>query len=176
MSLYTTSLFVHILGSFTFFSGIILEWGGLTQLKKATRSENVLLTLRWFRPLRTMQPTSGAAIILSGLYMSYAKWGFQAWIVVSLLTVLGLAATGRSVTGRRLARIGQTASKDTGEISEGLRKLLNDPVLYVSHNIRIGLVLAIIALMVFKPGPTGVALWMAGALLIALILRATTRR
>src|SRR5690606_13226156 len=151
MTLYSLGLFVHIVGALVMTSAQVLEKIGLTRLKQAGTSGELRSVFGFLRPLRQLYQLSGAAIVLSGVYLTIDAWGPRAWVIVSLVTVLAMAASGPLVTGRRFAQIGKHAYAGDGPLRAEVLTLTNAPVLEWSHVLRMGAMLAVVFLMVTKP-------------------------
>ena len=121
MSLYSLALFLHIVGALALFALLTIE--GLS-LRQGTRPPRIS---------RMLGPISGLLVLVPGLYMSATSWGWQGWILVSLVSWLLLAAggafTGIQLMKGRLDR--QTAS--------------------VSWLVRVGMALGVVFVMTVKP-------------------------
>ena len=84
MSVYSISLFLHIVGALGLFAVLGLEWAGLYHLRRATGAGQVR---EWVRLLAAPRAVGGPAaliILVTGIHMSATRWGPQGWIVVGL--------------------------------------------------------------------------------------------
>lgn len=122
MTLYALALFAHIVGAILLFAALTVEGLGF-RLRFSVAEYN-----------RVIGPISGLLILIPGLYMAKAQWGFAPWIVFRLGTwvlIAGLgAATGVAVM-RRGGRSGSLA--------------------LLSWLVRIGLAVVVVFDMVVKP-------------------------
>ena len=106
MTLYSVTLFLHIVGALGLFAALGLEWTSLRQLRRATTAEQAHEWLNALGLVRRMGPASLTAIFLSGLYLVATAWGIVAWIAVALGAMLLLPPLG-AFNGLRLAAIGR---------------------------------------------------------------------
>ena len=99
---------------------------------------------------RIANPAYGV-LFLTGLIMVFtASWGFRLWVIIAIVLFIAIAVIGFAVYSPLLKR--QIALADAGDTSspefEGLgrRARMIGPILGL-------LVLVILVMMVFKPGP-----------------------
>jgi hypothetical protein len=121
MSLYSISLFLHIVGAVLLFVLLTVEGVSLRQGFMAARLNRIL------------GPISAVTILIPGIYMVASEWGLKGWVVVGiaawvLIAVAG-AATGISLLAGRLDL--RTAA--------------------FSWAIRVGVALAVVFIMTVKP-------------------------
>jgi hypothetical protein len=121
MSLYSLALFLHIVGALALFALLTIE--GLS-LRQGTRPPRIS---------RMLGPISGLLVLVPGLYMSATSWGWQGWILVSLVSWLLLAAGG-AFTGIQL-----------------MKGRLDRHTASVSWLVRVGLALGVVFVMTVKP-------------------------
>ncbi|TMD43582.1 MAG: hypothetical protein E6I88_01070 [Chloroflexi bacterium] len=177
MSIYSVALFFHILGAFGLMAALAVEDSALRGLRRATTGEQARTWLGAMRTLRVVAPASIALILVMGLYLTAAAWGWTGWIVSGLGALLLVGIIGGALTGRRMIRIGPAVGRAQGALSDDLRQMVLDPVLLVSARVRAGLVLGTLFLMSVKPSAAGslVVLVIAVALGIA-VSQVETRR
>jgi hypothetical protein len=81
MTIYSCVLFLHIMGAFTLFVAIGLEWVGLARLRAARTTALVREWTPVLALLDTLVPTGAALILSAGLYMGSTVWRWgNAWI------------------------------------------------------------------------------------------------
>ena len=168
MSVYSISVFLHIIGALGIFAAIGLEWAGLSNLRRATDTAQVREWLRLLAAPRTVGGPSALLVLVSGIYMSATRWGPQGWILVALGGMVVIAAVGGVVGGRRAAAIGRALSDGAGPVSPTLRQRLDDPALTVSLWTRTALLLGIVFLMSVRPSWGGALAAMGIALLLGI--------
>jgi len=151
MSIYSVALFFHILGAFGLMAALAVEDSALRGLRRATTGEQARTWLGAMRTLRVVAPASIALILVMGLYLTAAAWGWTGWIVSGLGALLLVGIIGGSLTGTRMIRIGPAVGRGQGALSDELRQMVQDPVLLVSARVRAGLVVATLFLMSVKP-------------------------
>jgi hypothetical protein len=155
--LYSIALFLHVLGALGMFIGLGVEWTSLRNLPDATNTREARGWLGLFLGLRRIYPLSFFTILISGVYMMAVSWGGEAWIAIGLLGLLALPAIAGFLTARRIRRIGPELEA-SGELDASIKARLTDPVLLLSHRLRVGLAVGIIFLMTVKPGWVGSAI------------------
>ena len=168
MSLYSISLFLHIVGALGIFAAIGLEWAGRSNLKRATETSQVREWIRLLAAPRSVGGPSALLVLVSGIYMSATRWGPQGWTLVALAGMVGVAAVGGAVGGRRVGAIARGLPGETGPVSPMLRQRLDDPALTLSLWTRTALLLGIVFLMSVRPGWGGALAVMAIALLLGI--------
>ena len=166
ISIYSVALFVHIVGALGLFVALGLEWASLSYLRRAATVEQAREWLGMFSVQRRLSPISWLAILIPGFYMAATAWRATGWIPTALAAVILIAVLGAALTGRRMARIGQSVAVESGPISSTLRQRLDDPLLWASLRFRTAIALGIVFLMTAKPELLGSLLIMsvAGAL------------
>lgn len=122
MNLYSIALFAHIVGALLLFALLTIEGVGLR-----AGIETAPLN-------RILGPISALAILLPGLYMMKAQWGWAGWIVVGITSWVLIAVLG-AFTGIRVMRGTMTNRAAT-----------------ISWLIRIGMALGVVFDMTVKPG------------------------
>jgi hypothetical protein len=155
MSLYSISLFLHIVGALGIFAAIGLEWAGLANLRRATDTTQVR---EWVRLLAAPRAVGGPAallVLVSGIHMSATRWGAQGWILVALGGMVLIAALGGAIGGRRVPAIVRELPSASGPVSATLRRRLDDPALTLSLRVRASLFLGIVFLMSNRPSWVG---------------------
>ena len=128
MNFYSIALFAHIVGALLIFVLLTVEGLGL-RFGFASAPLN-----------RVIGPVSAFLIFVPGLYIMWAQWGFQGWIVVGITTYV-LIAIGGAFTG-----------------VSAMRGRMNSSVATLSWLIRIGMALAVVFDMTVKPGLPGATL------------------
>jgi hypothetical protein len=174
MSLYSISLFLHIVGTLALFAVLSLEWAGLVGLRRATTAGQAR---DWARLLSLPRLGGPAAltVLVTGIYLTATRWGAQGWIVVGLAAMVTIAVLGPALGARRSAAIGRALPAEDGPISATLRRQLRDPVLMVSIRLRTALFLGIVFLMSSKPGVAAALAAIAVALVLGLAPALVTR-
>lgn len=180
MSLYTLALFAHILGALGMFIGMGLQWAVVFRLRLARTVDQVREWSGLSRIAGRSGPVSGVLILAAGIYMTVTSWSLTApWIVVSLVAMLLMIGIGMGVTARRLRAIGRATlagEADGAAISPDVARLIQEPVLWVSAQMTVGIAVGIVFLMTNKPGLVASLVAMAVALGLGLIAGLATVR
>jgi uncharacterized membrane protein len=151
---YNIALFIHLLGALMFVAGIVVAGCAFEAARRRERPAEVALLLGLTRVGVLLVAVGGLLLPIFGLWMvRLGNWGYgSGWIdwalslyVVALL--LGGLGGQRPKQARRLA---SRLAADGQPVSDELRALLDDRVSRAENYASLLLVLAILALMVFK--------------------------
>ena len=168
-------LFTHVVGVLALFVGLGLEWIGLDGIQRSTtRAE----ALPWLRLIAIVPPLFGmalAAIVVSGFYLG-ARVGVLGndWMRASYGALFLMAIVSGPVARspmRALTNVGDVPADGT----VALRAAAANPSLRLSLRIRVAFGLAIVFLMIAKPG-AGESLLVLVLASIATIATSLTRR
>src|SRR5436190_23329388 len=106
MNPYSIALFLHIIGLFALFGGLVFVQQLGARLRRATTWEDARMLLTVLQPVRGMFAFASVLLLLTGLYMARQQWSFETpWVVVATGAVVLVAITGGFV-GARLAGLG----------------------------------------------------------------------
>lgn len=150
------ALFFHLLGAFLFVAGVTVAGVAFETARLRRRPDEVALLLGLTR-IGVLLVVLGAAVLLAfGLWLVHLDLiGYgTGWVVAALAlfvasVVLGGVGGQRPKRARKLAvRLAHEGAAESAE----LRRLLDDPVSRALNYLSGVLVLAIVVLMVFKPG------------------------
>ena len=148
------ALFLHLLGVLLFTAGIVFAGVAFEAARRRQQPEEIALLLSLTR-------IGVLLVVLGGLLLSgFGLWlvgledvGGAGWVIAAIALFLLVVALG-SLGGRRPkhARLLAADLAERGEpASPELRALLDDPLSRTANYTSAVLVLAILALMVFKP-------------------------
>ncbi len=168
MNAYSIFLFLHVVGALGFFTVLVLEWIGLAQIKSATQTESVRLWMRIFKSTDRLGFISMPTTIGTGLYMMLTVWGRADWLLVVLGALVLEIVLFLWLTVPRMAAIRQTLSTETETVSITFHALVNEPLLWISAQIRVAIVLGIIFLKIAKPDLSWSLLTIGVAILLGL--------
>jgi hypothetical protein len=160
------ALFLHIVGALGVSVALGLEWTGLRQIRTAMLPEQVRAWTGMFNSLRKVGLISMLTTVLTGIYMIVTYWGGKPWIIVTMDSLVLLIALAQVLTAPRMVAIGRTLAAEKGSVSQNFHKLVNDPMLWISIQTRVAIVLGIIFLKIAKPDLPGSLL----TVLIAIVL------
>jgi hypothetical protein len=153
--LYSIALFLHVLGALAMFIALGIEWTSLRNLPHATNAREARGWLGLFLVLRRSYPWSFVTIVVTGIYMMAMSWGGAPWIAIGFLGLIALPTIAGVMTTRRVRGIGPELGGSAAELDASLKARLADPILLLSHRLRVGLAVGIIFLMTVKPGWIG---------------------
>jgi uncharacterized membrane protein len=154
MRTYEMALLLHLLGAMLFVSGLVLAGMTFEVARRVRTPTEVALMLGLARIGVLLVAVGGILLPVFGLWLVHlGGWGYgSSWVDEAIvLYVLALALGG--LGGRRPKQARKLASRLAGEGSEiscELRGLLDDRASRAANYLSALLMLAIIALMVFK--------------------------
>jgi len=150
MDIYDALLFLHLVGSTAMFAGWAIEFRMLAGRDGPSRADRAAL----------LGPIGMMAAFLSGLTMMIWRWGPQPWMPVAIGGVVLLTAVG----------IGALITVRKGRVDAARRRRIE----IASLGARVGIGLALLAIMAAKPGTAASVALLAFGLLAGL-LPATVR-
>lgn len=149
------ALFLHLLGALLFVSGIVLA-GVPFELARRHEEAAAIAVLLGLARVGAVLVLAGAVLLLAfGLWLVHLSGaGFDAaWVQAALglfLLALALGAIGGQRPKQARLRAAELAARGAA-VDEELRALLADPTSRALNYASAALVVAILALMVFKP-------------------------
>jgi Predicted integral membrane protein (DUF2269) len=153
MTAYNVVKFLHVVGAIGYFVAMGTWLLTLAALRRAQRVEQVRTLTSLVGGLAALFGVSILVILVAGLYMTFAVWGFQAaWIDVALVTLLLMfPIAARLVESRRgaIARMAQEAPD--GPVPDTIAQRTHDPALLTTQVTVTCLLLGIEFLMTNKP-------------------------
>ena len=151
MNIFSIALFLHIVGALGVSVALGLEWIGLSQIRMATVPDEIRAILRVVKSTTRFGFISMLTTVITGFYMVLTGVGWVAWILVVLGALILLIVLTRALTAPRMTVIGRALSAEKGPVSQSFHGLLNDPILWISIQTRVALVLGIIFLKIATP-------------------------
>ncbi len=151
MNAYSIALFLHIMGTVGFFVALGLEWTGLWQIRSATTPQQVRGWMMILRSVRKVGFVSMLTTVVTGIYMMLTVWGGEAWIVVTVGSLILVIALAQVVTAPRMMAIGRALATEKVPLSQTFYSLANHPLLWISIQTRVAIALGIVFLKTAKP-------------------------
>jgi uncharacterized membrane protein len=151
-------LALHLLAAFVLVGAVVAAWVMVISARAADRPAAAEPPLRLVPVLAPMTAIGGAGTLVFGVWLaisldSYEVW--DGWIVASLVLWLVAAGTGETA-GARYRRAGERAAELARSGADGpdpeLRALVRDGRAMALHAIASVAALAILVLMIWKPG------------------------
>lgn len=153
--MYNLALFLHLLGALLFFAGITLAGVASEVARRRDRVGDVAVLLSISRIGVLLVAVGGLMLPIFGLWLVHlGHWGYGTGWVVWALALYAFAMVLGGIGGRRprRARLLATSLASRGEpVTEELTALLDDAMSRTINYVSLLAVLAILALMVFKP-------------------------
>ena len=176
MSIFSITLFLHIVGALGVSVALGLEWLGLAQIRKTTVPDENRAILRVVKSMTRIGFVLMLLTVITGIYMVLAGVGLVPWILFVIGALILAMMIARALTAPRMAAIGRALATEKGAVSQGFHNLLNDPILSVSVQTRVAIVLGIIFLKIATPGFDGALLTMGAAIVLGLVSALPTLR
>jgi uncharacterized membrane protein len=149
------ALFLHLLGALTFTAGIVVAGLAFESARRRERPEEIALLLSLSRFGVLLVASGGLLLLGFGLWLveladvGYDAGWVQAAIGLFVLAVILGAAGGRRPKQARL--IASRLADDGAPLNAELQSLLDDRPSRAANYLSAALVVAILALMAFKP-------------------------
>ena len=153
------ALFLHLLGAFSLVSGTVVAGVAFEVARRRQSPREIALLLSLTRVGVALVGLGTIVVLPFGLWLvrlEYWSWS-TTWIDAALALLVAMAVLG-TIGGQRPKQARKLAARLAAEGAPGnseLRALLDDPLARASNYLSALLLLAIIALMVFKPGAYG---------------------
>jgi uncharacterized membrane protein len=152
---YEWALLLHLVGAIVFFAGLVVATVGALAARRRTRPSEVALllgTARWGVPLVGV----GAVLALAAGFwlLEETAYGLEGWVVASLV-LLAVSAVAGGLGGQGPKRARQLAERlaAEGDLPDaGLQAQLRRPSADALNVVAAIAAVAILVLMVFKPG------------------------
>ena len=119
--------FLHVVGALGLTAAFGAEAVGLAGLRRARSADEALLWLRSRRWVLLIGPASIGVVLATGIYLTVAEWGADAWILVSLTSLVSLAAIRGVLTGVPMARVTPAVERAAGPLPKELQHDLRSP-------------------------------------------------
>lgn len=154
MSLYTVTLFLHLLTVVAAFFAVALIHAGLIRMRKAERVSEARDALVSAGRAGRVMPIIGLALLLTGAYMTESVWSWTTpWIDVSIGGLVAIMATGGGMLGRRLRALEPLLQRGgDGPVDGTLAASLRDPSLWIIAQLPPLLAIGVMFVMTTKPG------------------------
>jgi hypothetical protein len=155
MNSFSIALFLHIVGALGVSVALGLEWTALQQIRNARLPEQVRPWMGVLKSTNKLGFPSMLATVITGFYMVLNGIGWVPWILVVLGALVLIIVLSAVLTKPRMLVIGQALAEEKGQVSQTFHNLVNDPILWISIQTRMAIVLGIIYLKIATPGLGG---------------------
>ncbi len=166
MDFYFVILFFHIASALGLFMGMSLEWVGTTKLQNFTTTEEASEWVKFLGSLKGLFIGAGILLLLTGIYLTAAKWHWTPWIIVSILLWLYIALHGSVVSGNKIKKLSNMIHSNTPPAKDELHGQVNKLRLISLVQSRLAVGLGTIFIMTVKPDLLGSI----GVVIVAVIL------
>ena len=150
------ALFFHLVGAFLFIGGALLAAASFEAARRCERPAEIASLLGLAR-VGALLVVAGALVVLPfGLWLTdLGHFGYGAGWIDAALRLFGAAVVLGAAGGqapKRARKLAVELARNDSETTPQLRALLDDRVALALNYLSGTLVLAIVALMAFKPG------------------------
>ena len=133
------------------FVALGLEWTGLWQIRGAMTPQQVGGWMRILKSVRKFGFASMLATVITGIYLMVTVWGGEAWIIVTVGSLVLMIALAQVLTAPRMKAIGRALAAEKVPLSQTFYSLANHQLLWISIQTRVAIALGIIFLKIAKP-------------------------
>jgi hypothetical protein len=165
MNSFSIALFLHIVGTLGFFMALGLEWTGLRQIRSAMLPEQVRAWMGLLKSTNKVAFPSMLTTVITGIYMVLKGVGWVPWILAVMGALVLVIVLSVVLTKPRMLAMGQALAMQKGPVSQTFHNLVNHPVLWISIQTRVAIVLGII-LLKFTKASLGASLLTIGVAII----------
>lgn len=155
-ALYDLALFFHLLGAFSLVSGTVVAGVAFEAARRRLTAAEIALLLGLARLGALLVATGTLLVTGFGLWLvGLGHWGYSAgWVdaAIGLLVLVGVIGTIGGQQPKRARKLATRLASEGQPPSAELRALLDNRVTRTLNYGAALLLLAIIVLMVFKPG------------------------
>jgi hypothetical protein len=169
MSIFSIALFLHIVGALGVSVALGLEWIGLSQIRRSTVPQQIRTILDLIKSTTRFGFISMLTTFITGIYMVLTAVGWVPWILVVIGALVLAMVVARALTAPRMAAIGHALAMEKGPVSQTFHNLMNDPVLWISVQTRVAIVVAIIFLKIATPDLGGSLLTIGVAIVLGFV-------
>src|SRR5512136_685028 len=176
MNAYSIALFLHIVGAVGTFVALGLEWTGLWQIRSAMTPQQVGGWMHILKSVRKFGFASMLTTVITGIFMMMTVWDGEAWIIVTVGSLVLMIALAQVVTAPRMMAIGRALASEKAPLSQTFHSLANNPLLWISIQTRVAIALGIIFLKIAKPDLAGSLITIGVAIVLGLASALTMPR
>ena len=155
MNFYFVILFFHISGALILFMGLSLEWVGINRLNNAAKLEQATDWVKFLSSLKIAFISGGILLLITGVYLAAARWGWTAWIIVSFILWLFLTIHGSVITGAKVRKFSKFLSSVSEMAAADLTAHISNLKLIKLLQSRLAIGLGAVFIMTVKPKITG---------------------
>jgi hypothetical protein len=151
MNSFSIALFLHIVGALGFSVALGLEWTGLQQIRNALLPAQVGAWMKILKNTNKVGFSSMLMTVLTGIYMIMKVWGWVPWIMVTIGSLVLVIALSVALSKPQMAAIGQALASKKDPVSQTFHNLVNHPILWISIQTRMAIILGIVFLKIARP-------------------------
>jgi uncharacterized membrane protein len=150
------ALFLHLIGAFAFVSGAVLAGAAFEAARRRQSTQEIAALLGLARTGAMLVAAGFVLVLVFGLWLvDLGDWGYgSGWIegAVGLLVAATILGALGGQTPKKARRLSSSLAAEGRPASAELRRLLDDRRSRILNYLSVPLVLAVLVLMVWKPG------------------------
>lgn len=150
------ALFGHLLGAFLLVAGTAVAGAAFEAARRRVLPAEIALLLSLARAGAALVGVGMLAVLGFGLWLVHlGRWGYGAgWVdaAIGLLVAAGLLGGFGGQAPKRARKLAARLAADGAPASADLRRLLSDRAALTANYVSALLILAVLVLMVWKPG------------------------
>ncbi len=151
MDYYFAILFFHIAGAIVLFMGMGIEWMGISRLNRASGVKQAGDWLKVLSSLKSMYISGGVILLVTGIYLASAKWGYTPWILVSFLLWLFITFQGSVLSGKKFRNLADKLSSESALSDSELSGFIGKLKLMNLLQSRLAIAFGAVFIMTYKP-------------------------
>jgi hypothetical protein len=165
MNLYLLILFVHVAAAVALLSGSVIGSPAVRRaVRRARTTDDIRAVLAVGRPLLVLEPVAALLVLGSGLYLTSAlRFWTLGWVQVAMAAWVVNAVVAAALVKPAIGRVALGAAATAGAVGEGLHALRWSPRWSAGGDVLLANDVAILFLMVAKPGLGASLFTVAGA-------------
>jgi hypothetical protein len=173
--MYKTFFLLHFLGAILMFTAVGINLAGMLGMVFSKETKMVRFCSIWTLRMGKFLPFTIILLLVSSLYMVFAKWDWELpWVDASLVMLLIISVTNITIDFPRLKVIHRAVNAESGSThSRECTAKVRDHVLWNSVSIMTMEVAAIIHIMIEKLGIVGSLITLAIAFIVGLLFSKT---
>lgn len=109
------------------------------------------------------------ATVLTGIYLMLKAGGGAGWLIVTIGALFLIIVLSLALTGPRMVAIGRAMATGTRPGSPAFQRLASHPLLWISIQTRVAMVLGIVFLKLARPDLGGSLLTIGAAIILGLV-------
>ncbi len=169
MDFYFAVLFFHISGAIILFMGMGIEWIGISRLNKTSVFKQAEEWFKVLSSLKSIYISGGVLLLVTGVYLASAKWGYTPWIIVSFLLWLFIVLQGSVVSGKKFKSLAGKLNSESELNNSELSGFIDKLKLMNLLQSRLAIAFGAVFIMTYKPDLPGSVIVVIVAIILGIV-------